>query len=378
MPRGFSGREIMYCRKCITPNTRPRIVFDEEGVCNACRYAEEKQKIDWNSRREEFLEIIEQYRSKDGRWDCIVPWSGGKDSSMIAYQLKFEFNMNPLLVTFSPMMLNQVGNDNREAFIQLGFDNLFLRPNQKVERRLARRFFIERGNPKVAWEAGKEALPVQIAIKLNIPLVFYAEHGEGEYGGKVLHEQSRRKKDFTEVVEHIVGDDARNWVDDEISPNDLNPYIYPKRDSVEKAGVKVLYFAYFFRWSMYENYLFIKDKLPFCTNPKGRTDGTFTDFDSIDDKMDDVYYYMQFIKFGFGKAIRDASRMIQNGHMSREEAVELAQKYDAEFPREHLDAVLEYLCMDQEEFMAVVDKHRNDEVWKLESGVWELRHPLVK
>lgn len=370
------ARKIAYCKRCLTPNSRPRITFNEEGVCNACINAEEKKRIDWGQRKREFLNLIEGYKSKDGHWDCIVPWSGGKDSSTIAFRLKFEFGMNPLLVTFSPMIPNEVGNHNREQLIRLGFDHLFFRPDQKVHRYLAKRFFIERGNPKIAWEAGKEAMPVKAAVNFRIPIVFYAEHGESEYGGKVLSEESKKTKDFTEVVEHLVGDDARNWVGDKVTSRDLNPYIYPNTKQVKEVGVRAFYFAYFFKWSMFENYNFIKDKYDFRTCPHGKTDGTFTNFDSLDDKMDDVFYHMQFIKFGFGRAVRDASRMIQNGHITRKEGLESARKYDDEFPSTYFKEVLEYLDMNKKKFHEVVDKHRNPEIWKKESGQWKLRYPL--
>lgn len=371
------GRDIKYCKKCIMPSSRPRIVFDEDGICNACHNAENKKQIDWEARKQEFLSLVEPYRSKDGSWDCVVPWSGGKDSSAIAYRLKYEFGLNPLLVTFSPLLPNEVGDHNREAMIQKGFDHIYFRPDQRVHRKLTRRFFIERGNPKVAWDAGVNAIPVKMAVKLNIPLVFYAEHGESEYGGRVLSEESKKIRDFTEVIEHQIGDDPRNWVDNDITLNDLNPYIYPNIDDIAKVGVKALYFAYFFRWSMFENYHFIKDKIDFRTHPEGRTVGTFTDFDSLDDKSDNLYYYMQFIKFGFGRAVRDTCRLIQNKQMTREEAVEIAHKYDGEFPEEFLEDMLNYLGMDRVEFTEIVDRHRNPEIWMLEDKSWKLRYPVV-
>lgn len=370
-------REIRYCSKCLMPSSRPRIVFDGEGVCNACRYAEQKHRaIDWSRRKIEFQEILEGFRSRDGRWDCVVPWSGGKDSSAIAWKLKYEFGMNPLLVTFSPMMPNEVGSRNRESLIRAGFDHLFFRPNQKVHRKLAKRFFIERGNPKVAWDAGVNALPVQVAVNYGIHLIFYAEHGETEYGGKVIHPDSGKVRDFTEVIEHQIGDDPLNWADGEITDNDLQPYVYPDIDLIRERGVTAYYFAYFNKWSMYENYLYIKERIPFQTHPQGRTVGTFTDFDSLDDKMDPLYYYMQFIKFGFGRAVRDASRMIQNGHLARAEGLELARKYDHEFPHEFFPEVLEYLNLNESVFQEVVDKHRNLEVWTKSAGLWQVRYPL--
>jgi N-acetyl sugar amidotransferase len=358
------------------PDTRPRIVFDDEGVCNACRHAERKSEIDWDARRAEFLELIEPHRSMDGGWDCVVPWSGGKDSSSIAWRLKHEFGLNPLLVTFSPLIVNEVGASNREAMIQAGFDHLFFRPDQRVHRHLARRFMVERGNPKVAWDAGVNAIPVRFAVKLGIKLIFYAEHGESEYGGRVLSEEHQKRRDLTEVIEHQIGDDPRNWVDDVVTENDLNPYVYPELDEVEAAGVEIMYFGWFFRWSMLENFRFIRDKIPFTTHPRGRTPGTFTDFDSLDDKSDDLYYFMQFVKFGFGRAVRDACRMIQNEQMTRDEGLELARKYDGEFPEEHLPAMLEYMHMDRDELGHVIDLHRNAEIWEQTDGEWRLRNPV--
>lgn len=362
---------IRFCKTCLTASSRPRVVFDENGVCNACHTAAAKDAIDWEERRREFVELIAPYRSRRGNYDCIVPWSGGKDSSAIAWKLKHEFGLNPLLVTFSPLIQNNVGRHNREAMLEAGFDQLMVSPNRKVSRHLARRFFVERGNPKVHWDAGINAVPVQAAVNYNIPLVFYAEHGESEYGGKVLSEESKKIRDFTEVIEHQIGDDPANWVDDVVSPGDLLPYCYPDPNRLADAGVKAMYFAYFHRWSMYENYQYVKDKIDFHTAEHGRTDGTFTDFDSLDDKIDDVYYYMQFIKFGFGRATRDASRMIHNKHITREQGLEYARLYDGEFPKTHYREVLEYLSMTHDEFSHIVDLHRNPEIWTMSGNEWK-------
>lgn len=371
------GRTVRYCTRCIMPDSRPRVVFDAEGVCNACRNADEKSETDWGARREEFLQLVEPYRSRDGRWDCLVPWSGGKDSSSIAWRLKFEFGLNPLLVTFSPLLPNEVGNRNRETMVQAGFDHLFFRPNQRVHRHLARRFFIERGNMKVAWDAGINAIPIQCALRFGIPLVFYAEHGESEYGGRVLSPESKKIKDFTEVIEHHIGDDPRNWLDDVVGEGDLNPYVYPDVATVRAAGIKALYFSYFFRWSMLENFRFLSAQIDFATHPAGRTPGTFTDFDSLDDKADNLYYYMQYVKFGFGRAVRDACRMIQNDQMTRAEALDMARKYDGEFPEEFLEDMLDYLGMDRAELERTIDLHRNSEIWTQEGGRWRLRYPVA-
>ena len=155
-PLASGATRVRHCRTCLMPNTRPRIGFDHEGICNACRNAEAKARVDWRARRAEFLDYLARYRGRGGNYDCIVPWSGGKDSTSIALRLKQEFGLRPLLVTFSPLLPNEVGAANRETLLNMGFDHLMVRPDQNVSRRLARRFLIERGNPKVHWDAGRQ------------------------------------------------------------------------------------------------------------------------------------------------------------------------------------------------------------------------------
>lgn len=358
------------------PSTRPRLVFDKSNVCNACHNAVDKSNIDWEAREKEFYQLIEENRSKIGSYDCIVPWSGGKDSSMIAYRLKFDFGLNPLLVTFSPMLPTEVGVHNREEILKAGFDHLIIRPNQHVAQHLSKRFFLERGNPKVGWDAGVTATPMLIAAKMDIPLIFYAEHGESEYGGHVLSEEHKKQRDMAEFLEHLVGDDPQNWLDDIVEERDLAPYVYPDLNLIADKKVKAMYFSYFFKWDIYENYKFISEKIDFKTAPNGRTDCTFTNYDSLDDKIDNLYYHMQYIKFGFGRSLRDASRLIQLGYLSREEGLKHVRNYDHEFPNTYLDDVLEFLELSKNELIEIIDKHRNPEIWQQIDGRWNLRFKI--
>jgi len=372
---------VKFCNNCFTPNTRPRVVFNNKGICNACLNSKEKKKINWKQREKEFYKIISNIK-KDSKknkrvYDCIVPWSGGKDSSSIALKLKYNFGLNPLLVTFSPLIINEIGVHNREELLNKGFDSIFFRPNQNVARILSKRFFIERGNPKVAWDAGINSVPVQVAISYKIPYIFYAEHGESEYGGLVLNERSKKLRDVKEVIEHQIGDYPENWESKDVLKSDLSPYIYPNEPFLKKNKILAYYFSYFFKWSMFDNYKYVKKVLPnFKENLEGRTEGTFTNFDSLDDKIDDLYYYMQYIKFGFGRTTRDVSRFIQNGHLDRLEGLKFIKKYDGEYPKRHLEIVLNYLSLKQYDFDEIVDKHRNLEIWRAKNNDWELINKL--
>ncbi|MCP4569130.1 MAG: N-acetyl sugar amidotransferase [FCB group bacterium] len=362
---------MKYCKKCLMPNTRPRITFDPEGVCNACRYQESKEKIDWAARARELITLCDLHRSNNGEYDCVVPWSGGKDSSTIAYKLKTKYGMNPLLACVSPMLPTAVGNANRETFLNLGFDYVLSRPNQKVHRYLARKFFIERGNPKAAWDAQVNSFPAQVAVQNNIKLVFYAEHGESEYGGEILHKDSSKTRDAEEVYQIQLGDDPRDWSDDTVQKNDLNPYLYPV-DGMLGRGIKAYYYAWFEKWHMCENYKFAKDHWDF--REATTVDGTWNGWDSIDDKMDPLYYHMQYVKYGFGKALRDAARMIQGGYMGRRKALGLIERNDSEFPETDFEEVCEYLGMP--DVRQMIESHRNKDLFVKRD--WVLRNPLPK
>ncbi len=365
------------CSTCLTPRSRPRVVFID-GRCNACINSDKKKTINWKKREEEFLikldEMIKFAKKNNNSYHCIVPWSGGKDSSSIALKLKKNYNLNPLLVTFSPLIQNECGQHNRQILLDEGFDSIMFSPNRNVSRKLSKRFFIERGNPKVAWDAGVNSIPVKIAVNLNIPFVIYAEHGESEYGGLTIDENSKKERNLREVIEHQIGDFPENWQTKDINIDDLNPYIYPSEDQLKQKNIKAFYFSYFFKWSMYENYEFINLNLKkFKTNPYGRTEGTFTNFDSLDDKIDDLYYYMQYIKFGFGRCVRDASRLIQNGHITKEQGLDYVRKYDGEIPKRYNKDILEYFNISDQTLNEIIDKHRNKEIWKSVDNSWKLK-----
>jgi N-acetyl sugar amidotransferase len=351
------------CKKCLMPDTRPRVVFTD-GICNACHYHATKPDVDWDDRKAQFLELVKS-KKRHPAYDCIVPFSGGKDSAMIAHRLKFELGLNPLLVCYGQMLWTEAGKHNFTAVCNAGFDIQYERVNQDVCRQLARRFFLERGHPKAHYDAGINAAPVIAARDRGIPLIIYAEHGDTEYGGIVLNEDSRRVRDLEEVLENCVGDDARNWATGGISEADLFPYIYP--DNIGDT-LAVYWSWYMGPWDIYENALYCRDKMGFTQAHKDRTpgpapwawgqsDGSFEGFDSIDDMIDDLDFYLMFKKFGFGRATRMASRLIQYGHMSRGTGMAYVEQYDGEFPLTYLPQVLDYLNITEVEFRAAIENH---------------------
>ena len=370
------NKNLFYCKACLMPSTRPRITFDKFGICNACKYKKKQTKIDYTKREKELENILKKYRSKNIGHDCIVPWSGGKDSSYVAYQLKFKYKMNPLLVTFSPLIPSSVGRHNRNELIKLGFDHIMFKPNGKTSSYLSKRFLIERGNPKVAWETGINSMPIKVAIEKKIRLIFYAEHGESHYGGKILNKNSEMLRNLDEIFEHQIGDDPINWLDDNVTEKDIIPYLVPNKKELKKNKIQAYYFAYFDNWNVKRNYEFIKNKINFKLHEENRSPGTFTNYDSLDDHIDSIYYHLQYIKFGFGRCWRDASRHIQLNEFKKSQAIKFISEYDHEINSKDLIKTLDYLKISRIEFFDIVEKHRNNEIWKKSGNRYELINKL--
>lgn len=356
-----------------------------DGRCSACLYRDEYEHTDWTARSLAFRELIDAHRDR-GPYDCVVPFSGGKDSASIAWRLKHDYGLRPLLATYGQLLWTEIGRRNLERVCAAGFDIFYWRTDQAVSRKLARRFLIERGHPKQHYDSAVNAVPLITAKKFGIPLVIYAEHGESFYGGHVLSEEHRRRRDLAEVLENQVGDDARNWATDGLTERDLYPYVYP--DDV--SGIEAVYWSWYHKWDIYENAKLAKEKMGFEQARNGRapipingcewwgkSDGSFEGFDSIDDKIDDLDYYMMHVKFGFGRASRMASRLIQCGHLTRKQGLQLVRRYDGELPRTYWDDARRYLGMGIDELHFAIDKHRNPEIWKNEGGEWSLRNPPV-
>ena len=366
---------MFYCQTCLTPSTRPRIVFNN-GICNACNYAKKVNDniINFDTRKKELEDLIVRIKEKKisnkSNYDCIIPWSGGKDSSAIALHLKEDYGINPLLVRFNALIPTDVGIHNCKELRDYGFDSIEIIPNIKVSNSLSLRFLIERGNPKLHWDAAVSSALYKTSITTKIPFIFYAEHGETHYGGRVLNKNSERIRDYEEVIENQIGDNPINWTDEKVNTEDLYPYILPRLDELSKLSIEGHYYGYYTKWNVKENFRYVSSKIDFHTTKRGRTYGTFTNYDSLDDYMDDLYYYLNYLKFGYGRGIRDLSRHIQKGEITREEALVLAKKYDGEYPEESIPYILNYLNITEEKLLKILDTHRTKSIWTKNDDKW--------
>jgi len=370
--------EVKFCKKCVISNQRPRITFDEEGVCSACRFAEYKQTgINWEEREKELTELCNQHRSNDGSYDVIIPGSGGKDSNYVAHMLKEKYDMRPLVVTWAPHIYTEIGRKNLTSFIDSGFDNILITPNGKTHRRMTKAAFVEMGDPFQPFIFGQYSAPFRVAIQYNISLVFYGEDGEVEYGGAMEHADraSLGYDDF--VANRFSNVFPRSFEKYGITKEELNNYGLSEDElkKIKESNIEQHFFSYYHKWVPQENYYYAVEHTEFEANPV-RSEGTFSKYASLDDKLDGFHYYLSYIKFGHGRCVSDTAHEIRDGHISRDEAIALIKKYDGEFPNKYFQDFLQYCDISEEFFWDVVESWRSDHIWKLENDSWILKTPV--
>lgn len=384
-------KEVFYCSKCVNPNQRPRLQFDENRVCAACNYAYEKDHlIDWKKREDELLGLLDKYRSKDGSYDAIVPSSGGKDSGYVAHNLKYVYGMHPLSITWTPHQYTAHGWKNLQALIDSGFDSILYRPNGILHRKISRLAFELLGDHYEGWSYGANAYPLHMAIKMGIPLVFYGENQPVEYGGNIA-DKNRFEDDYSDRV-HIQYKGTRGidtliekgleygyFTEEEIKENTaaLKYYKVPPLQELQQAGVRCIFLGYFKKWGPSTSNHYCQKNTGFRPNPDGRSPATYIDYHSLDDATDAFHFYMQFIKFTFGGCTSDASIEIRNGLITREKAVEMVKKYDSEFPpRPYFENFLNYMDLTEDEFWQTVEKFRTPQLWEKKDGTWKQKYQV--
>lgn len=374
-------KEVKFCTKCVMSNQRPRITFDENGVCSACNYAEfKKRTIDWDARKKQFEALCDKHRSKDGSYDVIVPCSGGKDSSAIAHRLKHEYGMHPLCVTFSPPVYSEIGWKNLRRFIDSGFDHILVSPSGVVNRALTKMCFELYGDHNEIFDRGQMSAPFRVALNYGVKLVMYGENGEAEYGGSSAYNEcpgmpweAFEKIYYSENLDHMCKLANELGYINGLTTNDMLAYKLPDINDLKNLGIEMHWFGYYHHWIPQENFYYAAKNTGFQANPEGRMEGTYSKYAQLDDLTDSFLYYMMFIKYGFGRTTSDAAHEIRDGHLTREEGIALVRKYDGEFPSKTFKVFLEYCDLTEEAFWKTVNKFRLDHIWKFENDKWELR-----
>ena len=362
---------LRWCSNCLAMSTRPRINFDELGRCNACQWTERKKTFDWSARFDQLGDLLDSYRRRDGRFDVLVPVSGGKDGSYVAYNLKHKFGMNPLCVTVTPPLALPVGEENLRNFVQSGFNHVSVNVHSEVLRKLDRQGFIDKGFPYFGWLTAIQTVPMHIALGFEIGLVIYGEDGEVEYGGST--ETSENPILDIEYIKRVWLESGHDLVLSsfaDINRSDIRLFEFPSDEELDRNPIQQTTWSYFENWDPYRNYLIAKEHCGLQESSDSNV-GTFTNFAQNDQALYSLHCYLMYLKFGFGRANQDASIEIRRGAMVRDQALNLVRLYDGHFPEEHIATYLDYYEMSFDEFDSILDKWVNKNLFQKVDGRWQ-------
>lgn len=387
---------VEFCTRCVMSNQKvtpsavqkdtaegkkSTLIF-ENGVCEACRVHDLKESgIDWKLREKELINLLDRYRSEDGSYDCIIPGSGGKDSVFQAHILKNKYGMNPLTVTWAPHMYTDIGWKNFDAWIKKGgFDNFLFTPDGKKQGLLTRLAYENLLHPFQPFIFGQRNFVMHMARKFNIKLIFFGEN-PAEYGGKKGEENDSKMSPFYFVDDNreamkIAGLSLRELHEKHgISESDLEYYLPLTQAQYEQSQPDPRWLGYFLQFHPQSNYYYAREHVGFEANDQ-RTEGTYSRYNSIDDKVDGFHYWCGALKFGVGRATHEAAQEIRNGDLTREEGVALVRKYDCEFPQRFFKDFLEYTGLTEKRFFEIADSFRSDHLWEKIDDEWHLKYQV--
>ena len=370
--------KVFWCSSCLSMSTRNRISFNEKRECNACQWRKEKEKLDWSIRTNELNKLLDKHRSNNGEFDCIVPVSGGKDGSYVAYNLKHKYGMNPLCLTVTPSLQLDLGKKNLENFIQSGYTVMTVDANPETMWFLNKEGLCQIGFPYWGWLVAIQTIPVRFAIKFGINLIFYGEDGEVEYGGST--ETSKNPIYGIDYMREIYCENTTyNSYNKTLEKakekgyTDLQFFQFPELE--DSCKLEITHWSYFENWDPYRNYLVAKE---YCglKEAEGSNVGTFTNFAQNDQALYAIHSYLMYLKYGFGRANQDACIEIRRGSMSRDQAINLVNLYDGHYPEEFLALYLDYYKMSKIEFEEVLERWVNKEILHKVGDKWKLKQEI--
>jgi len=368
---------IRYCRCCVMPDTKPDLMFDEEGVCSACRNYQHRKAVDWDARREQLRAILERYRSKgNSNYDCIVPVSGGKDSTYQVVRM-LELGINPLCVTATTDMLSQIGRKNIENLKRQGVDYVEVTTNPVVRRRINRLALKQVGD--ISWPEHVTifTIPVRLAVQFGVPLLVWGENPQNEYGGPgTAAKDNVLTRRWLEEFGGLLGLRVSDLAGQEgIEPRHLIPYTYPSDEDLQRVGVTGIFLGYFLPWDGLTNAM-ISQAHGFTTYHKC-VEGSMVNYENLDNVQTGIHDYFKFLKFGFGRATDLACMQLRRGRLSRADAIKIVRRHDGTFPWEYLgvplQSVLDDIDLTLDEFIRICDRFTNKQLF-----VCDARGNLVK
>ena len=376
---------IVYCSNCLLPRNKPDLYLNEAGKCAACVSFDERPSIDWSTRRTEFENLVREIKSKNtSNWDCIVPVSGGKDSTaQVLHALKY--GLKPLCVTSTTCDLTPVGRDNIDNIKNFGVDYIEVSPNMQVRSRLNKLCLEQVGDISWPEHVGIFTIPVRMAVEFRVPLILWGENSQNEYGGPLLASQKNNlDRRWLEEFGGLLGLRTSDLLDTYgFSQQDLNLYSYPSTQEIEQLGLKGIFLGHYFKWDGLTNFL-ISQANGFKTH-SSLVEGSIVSFENIDNYQTGIHDYFKFLKFGFGRATDIASLYIRRNLITREQGLGLVKKFDGKYPNSYLgkplDQILARINLSIEEFDKICDRFTNFDLFEKDSNgrlTRDISNSLVK
>ncbi len=359
---------MKYCKTCLYPDTKPGLGFDENGICDACKNIGLKESIDWKKRYEELKILLQKHKSEDGsRYDCIIPVSGGKDSTYQTYVIKKEFGLNPLVVNFHPHDLTEIGRKNLENLKKIGVDCIEFSANPEIYNKLSRFGLNELGDFEWPEHIGIFTIPVQVAVAYKIPLIIWGENSQMEYGG-ADPDRVFLDKEWNEVHGGYFRDKIKpeDMVEYGIPERELKPYIYPSDEQIENLGITGIFLGHFIKWDLFKQLEFVKT-IGFLENPEPR-EGTYDGWENLDTKFTVFHDYFKFLKFGYGRTTDHVSLEIRLGRMNRDEGLKRIKQNEGKIPTKTLNEFLEDAKITFEEFLKICEKFTDKKLFKTDEN----------
>ncbi len=362
---------LKYCVRCVMPHTKPDLHIDEEGVCNACRSMEKRKEIDWDQRKKDLLNVLDKYRKHGSNWDCIVPVSGGKDSTYQVIRM-LQLGLNPLCVTSTTCDLSDIGRKNIENIKKLGVDYVEFSPNPIVRAKLNRIGLVEVGDISWPEHVGIFTIPVRAAVQFNVPLIVWGENSQNEYGGPAAAAENntltrRWLEEFGGLLGMRVADLTESYG---IESRHLLPYQYPSDEELKRVGVTGLFLGHYLPWDGLSNAL-IAQASGFTTFDQP-VEGSMVNYENLDNHQTGIHDYFKFLKFGFSRATDIACLHVRRNRITRQDALEIVKARDGKFPWTYLgksiEDILTPLDMTVEEFVKICDKFTNKKIFKKDAS----------
>lgn len=341
-------------------------------MCNACVAFEKRKQINWGERWSFFLEKIEEIKKKKTNgWNCVIPSSGGKDSTYQALKAR-EVGLNPVLVTATTCHLSKLGRKNIDNLKKIGFKTFEITPNHKTRAKLNRICLEEIGDISWPEHISIFTFPINFALKNKIPLILYGENPQIEYGGpeEQLKNQILDRK-WLEEFGGLLGLRISDFIENhEIFENEMKIYKYPSEKKLNDFKIESIFLGFFEPWDNFRN-IDIAKKNGFEVFDS-MVENSYLSSEKLDNYQHGIHDYFKYLKYGFGRATDQLSLLIRRKKITRDEAIKLVKECEGKFPNSYLGKplkeILDHIGISIEKFNLICEKFTNKKIFKCDQN----------